>query len=152
MVWLYRWPIPPIPVGRKVFSSFKWFLPAFATSEERRGGGAAKHIGTVLLLYVKIFLLNIWRKRYRVSVILWRILHSMFQTWSLEGYRLFFLLIFWMSVLISIVRLTLCPFFLVVNLKITVLLVAAVSAVAYPFVTVLRLVGASKFYSQILGM
>jgi hypothetical protein len=76
----------------------------------------------------------------------------MFQTWSLEGYRLFFLLIFWMSVLISIVRLTLCPFFLVVNLKITVLLVAAVSAVAYPFVTVLRLVGASKFYSQILGM
>jgi hypothetical protein len=70
----------------------------------------------------------------------------------MEDYNLFFHFILWNSVLVIIVRLTLCPFFLVVNLKITVLLVAAVSAVAYPFVTVLRLVGASKFYSQILGM
>ncbi len=77
---------------------------------------------------------------------------STFYVSNLEGSRLFFLLILWMSVLISIVRLTLFPFLLVVNMKITDFLVTAVSAVAYPFVTVLRLAGASKFYSQILGM
>ncbi len=38
MVWLYR---SPILVGsRGVISSFKWFLPAFAT---RRGGGRGRH-------------------------------------------------------------------------------------------------------------
>ncbi len=35
MVWLYR---SPIPVRRRgVISSFKWFLPAFATRRERGG-------------------------------------------------------------------------------------------------------------------
>ncbi len=38
MVWLY---LSPIPVGRRwVISSFKWFLPAFAT---RRGGEEGRH-------------------------------------------------------------------------------------------------------------
>ncbi len=42
MVWLY-W--SPIPVGRRgVFSSFKWFLPAFATRRGRGGG-----VGTLWL-------------------------------------------------------------------------------------------------------
>ncbi len=71
---------------------------------------------------------------------------------NLKDYNLFFHFILWKSLLTIIVRLTLCPFLLVVNMKITDFLVAAVSAVAYPFVSVLRLVGASKFYSQILGM
>ncbi len=36
MVWLYR---SPIPVGRRgIISSFKFFLPAFATRRGRREG------------------------------------------------------------------------------------------------------------------
>ncbi len=45
MVWLYRWLYcSPIPVGRRgVISSFKWFLPAFAT--RRRGRGRLPVVG-----------------------------------------------------------------------------------------------------------
>jgi len=41
MIWLY---LSPIPVGRRgAICAFKWFLPAFATSEEG-GRGSAPHL------------------------------------------------------------------------------------------------------------